>query len=85
MILDRLKEINRIQHSIEFNKLDYKTKDGKNYNFSKILLSIIFLTNIHKEVLSVEDAHKKQSKLFKESSDINESEKPIKTSLFLKT
>ena len=44
-------------------------------------MSIIFLTNIHKEVLSVEDAHKKQSNLFKESSDINKGEKPIKTSL----
>lgn len=48
-------------------------------------MSIIFLANIHKEVLSVEDAHKKQRKLFKESSDINKGEKPIKTSLFLKT
>ena len=56
----------------------------KKYNFSKILFHIIFLRNIHKGFLSVEDTDKEQSKLFKELSDLNKGEKPVSNKSFLK-
>ena len=31
------------QHDIELNELDYNEKSEKNYNWSKILLPLIFL------------------------------------------
>ena len=54
----------------------------KVYNFSKITLDIILLRNVHTGFLSIKDADKEQSKLFKELSDINKGEKPTKKSLF---
>ena len=36
LICDRLKEITKLQDRFELNQLDYKTKGGKQYNFSKI-------------------------------------------------
>ena len=44
----------------------------------------MFLIVIYTEVLSIEDADKQQSKLFKELSDINKSEKPFENKSFLK-
>ena len=46
-IPDRLKEIKQLQNIFEINELDYKAKTGKNYNFSKIQLTIEFLRNMH--------------------------------------
>ena len=77
LILNRLKEI-------ELNKLDYKAKNEKNYNFSKISLFIIFFRNKHTKFLSIEDADIEQSKLCKELSDINKGGKPIEKKSFLK-
>lgn len=52
LISDRLKNTS-LQDSIELNKLDYESKRGKKYDFSKILFRIIFLRDIHKNVLSI--------------------------------
>ena len=80
-ILDRLKEINQLQNSIKLNNLNYKVKSGKNYNFSITSLPSIFLRNIHTGVISIKDADKEESKLFKELSNINKSEKQVDKSL----
>ena len=80
-ILDRLKEINQLQNSIKLNNLNYKVKSGKNYNFSITSLRSVFLRNIHTGVISIKDAGKEQSKLFKELSNINKSEKQVDKSL----
>ena len=49
-----------------------KQKNRKNYNFSKILLFVIFLSNIDTGVSSIEDADEKKSRLFKELRDKRE-------------
>lgn len=88
LILVRLKEMKPLQSDIKSNELDYKSKSEKNHNFSCVLktsLRIIFLRNMHTRVLSIEDADKEKSKLFKELSDTNKGEKPIEKLFFLKT
>ena len=85
LICDRLKEIDKLQNSIELNKLDYQTKSGKRYNFSKISFSIIFLRDIYTNVLSIQNAENEPSNLFKELSNISKGEKPIEKSLLQKT
>ena len=47
LMRDKLKKITKLQTSIELNKLDYKAKSEKRYNFSNISLPIIFLRDIH--------------------------------------
>ena len=65
---------------MKLNDLDYKAQSGKNYNFRKILTPFIFLTNILGGVLSIKDADKEQSKLFKEITDANKVKNQSKTS-----
>ena len=47
LALDWPKEVKQLQNDIKLNELDYKAKSGKNYNFSKMSLCIIFLRNMH--------------------------------------
>ena len=49
LIHGRLKEIIKLRSSMNLSKLDYKAKSQKDYIFSKIILSAIFLTHIHKK------------------------------------
>ena len=52
-----------------------------------ILLCIIFLSNIHKGDLSIENADEEETRLFKKSKklrDINKEEKPIEKTTFFK-
>ena len=52
-------------------------------NFSKSSLPIIFLRDIYKNDLSVENANNKQSNPFKELSNTSKAEEPIKNNFFL--
>ena len=47
---------------IERNELDYTSKHGKTYNFSKYALSIVFY-EIYERKLTLEEADNEQSKL----------------------
>ena len=83
-ICDRLKSTSTLQESIELNKLDYRSKARKKYNFSKTSLSIVFLRDTHKNVSSIENIDNEQSNLFQELSKISKGEKPIEKITFLK-
>ena len=60
-----------MQNKIELDKLNYKTKDGKKYNYSKLQLPIVFLRDLYKTVLSIEKTDNEQSNLFKEFTNIS--------------
>ena len=49
--------------NLKLDNLEYTANRGKHHNFSKYSLLIIFLRNINKENLSLEDANKQQSQL----------------------
>ena len=85
LFLGRLKEVKQLQNNVDSNELDYKIKSRMNYNFTEISLPIIWLRNIPTGVWIIEDANKERIKLFKELTDTNKGEKPIKKSLFHKT
>ena len=51
---------------------------GTRYYFSNISFPILFLRNIHRGVLSIEDADEEQVKVIKKLSNIVIGEKPIK-------
>ena len=54
-----LKEIAELQDIIKKDDLNYKSKCGKTYSFSKYSLTIVFLTYRHEEHLSIEKADSK--------------------------
>ena len=56
--------------------LNYKSERGKTYNFSKYLLPIAFLRDIHEGHLSVEGADNKQSNF---ANELNNFDKGTKT------
>ena len=64
--------------------VDYKIKNRKNHNFSKISLYLMFLRNMQTGALSIGDAGKGQSNLLKESNDINKSKRATRKCLFIK-
>ena len=72
LILDRLKEIKKLQSNFELNKVHYKPKSERN-NFSNIALPVMFLINIHTGVLSIEE----ESELFKKIRDLSKGKKLI--------
>ena len=57
LVTDKLKKIRKLQNKIKLDDLEYTAKRGKHYNFSKYLLPIISLRDIHKENLSLRDAN----------------------------
>ena len=61
LIRAKLKEIAELKDIFKKDDLNYKSKLGKTYNFSKYLLPIVFLRDIHEGHLSIEKAHNKQS------------------------
>ena len=54
-----LKEIAELQDIIKKDDLNYKSKCGKTYSFSKYSLTIVFLRYRHEEHLSIEKADSK--------------------------
>ena len=64
LIIDKLKVIKQLQSLIKLNELGYRTKkSGRNFDFSKYSLPVVFLRDIHEGVLEIKDADKEQSKL----------------------
>ena len=57
LVTDKLKKIRKLQNKIKLDDLEYTAKRGKNYSFSKYLLPIISLRDMHKENLSLRDAN----------------------------
>ena len=56
LIIDKLKPIMQLQSNIKLDDLEYATKRGKRYNFSRCSLPIVFLRDIQGGNLSLEDA-----------------------------
>ena len=52
-----------MQEIIKKDDPNYKSKHRKTYNFSKYLLPIAYLRDIHEGQLSIEKANNKQSNL----------------------
>ena len=61
LICAKLKEIVEFLDIIIKDDLNYKSKCGNTYNFSKYSLPIGFLRDIHEGHLSIEKADNKQS------------------------
>ena len=57
--------------------LNYKSKRGKTYNFSKYVLPIVFLRGIHDGHSSIEGAHHKQSNFANELKSFDKSTKTL--------
>ena len=61
---------------------NYKSKRGKTYNFSKYLLPIAFLRDIHGGHLSIEKADNKQSNFANELNNFDKGIKKIEKKIF---
>ena len=48
LIIDKLKEIMKLQNNIKLGNLKYTTKSRKSYNFSRYSLPIVFIKDINK-------------------------------------
>ena len=86
MIRDKLKEIVNLQAIIKMDELHYKSKPRKVYNFSEYSLPIVFLRDIHKEYLSLEDADDDQSNFaakLKGLDKLKKRTKQLKNSFFI--
>ena len=51
----------QLQNNIKLDDLEYTTKRGTRYNFSRYPLPIVFLRDIYEENLSLEDADEEQT------------------------
>ena len=60
LIIDKLKKIVQSQNKIKLGDLEYTTKRGKRYNFSRYSLPIAFLRDIHEESFSSKNADEEQ-------------------------
>ena len=63
--------------------MDYQSKCGKDYNFSKYALPIVFSRNIYERKLTLEEADTEQSKLANKLKNIGEGVKPVEKKSFL--
>ena len=48
LIIDKLKEIMKLQNNIKLGNLKYTTNSRKSYNFSRYSLPIVFIKDINK-------------------------------------
>ena len=80
----KLKEIEQLQNNIKLEDLDYTTKRGKKYGFSKYSLAIAFSRDLYEGNLSLEDAHKEQSDLVEKLSGIKRGRIVFEKRSFLK-
>ena len=79
----KLKEINESQNIIKKDDLNYKSKRGKIYNFSKYSLPILFLRDINEGHLSIGKADNKQSNFAKELKNFDKGTKSLDKKYFL--
>ena len=71
-----------MQNDIKLDDLEYTSKRGKRYNFSKCTLPTVFLRHIHDGNLSLKDANEEQGLLANELKDMGKM--PVKKNIFLK-
>ena len=83
LIRAKLKEIVNLKDIIKTDKLNYKSKRKKVYNFSEFSLPIAFLRDMHEGYLSLEDPDDKQSNFAAKLKNIDRDKKQLKNS-FLK-
>ena len=83
LIRAKLKEIVNLKDIIKTDKLNYKSKRKKVYNFSEFSLPIAFLRDMHEVYLSLEDPGDKQSNFAAKLKNIDRDKKQLKNS-FLK-
>ena len=84
LIIDIVKEIVPLQNNIKLDDLEYTTKRGKRYDFSRYPLPIAFLRDIPKGNLSIKDADKEQIQIANELKDMGKSKMPGEKKSFLK-
>ena len=70
LVIDKLKEVMKLQDIIKTDELYYKSRLEKTYNVGEISLSIVFLRDIHEGHLSLKDVDDKQSKFVNEIKNI---------------
>ena len=84
LIIDKLKEIMQLHINIKLDNLEYTSKKGKCYNFNRHFLPIVFLRDIHKGNLSLENSDEQKLQLANELKDMGNSEVPIQKRSVLK-
>ena len=84
LIIDIVKEIVPLQNNIRLDDLEYTTKRGKRYDFSRYPLPIVFLRDIPKGNLSIKDADKEQIQIANELKDMGKGKMPGEKKSFLK-
>ena len=78
LICDKLKEIIKLQDIIKKGYLNFKPKQGKNCNFCKYLLPIVFFSGIHEGKLSTEKTNNKQGNFANELKNFKKGSKTHK-------
>ena len=81
LICAKLKEIVELQLIIKKDDLNYKSKRGKIYNFSKYSLPIAFLIDIHEGNLSMEKSDNMQINFANELEKIDKGIKYLEKSI----
>ena len=84
LIIEQLKKIIKLQNNLKLDDLEHTKNRGKHYNFSKYSLPIIFLRNIHKENLPLEDAIKEQSQLINKFKGMGKGNITVEKRSFIK-
>ena len=84
LIIDIVKEIVPLQNNIRLDDLEYTTKRGKRYDFSRYPLPIVFLRDIPKGNLSIKNADKEQIQIANELKDMGKGKMPSEKKSFLK-
>ena len=84
LIIDIVKEIVPLQNNIRLYDLEYTTKRGKRYDFSRYPLPIVFLRDIPKGNLSIKNADKEQIQIANELKDMGNGKMPGEKKSFLK-
>ena len=79
MISNKLKTIIELQNIIEFDELNYKK-----YDFNKVPWSSIFLRDLYRNNLSIENADNEQSDLYEWFSNLKKGRKSLEKISFLK-
>ena len=71
-----------MQDIIKKDDLNYKSKGGKTYSFSKYSRPIVFLRGIHEGHLSIEGADNKQSNFANELENFDKGTKTLDKNSF---
>ena len=84
LIIDKFNEIMELQNTTTLGNLEYAAKRGKYYHFSKHLLPIVFLRDIHQRKLSLENVDEEQNQLVNDLEDRSKCKIPVEKRSFLK-